>query len=320
MILLALRRLGFALVTLWFAATLVFLLTHLAPGGPAMALGGESGAPGYAEEIARAYGLDRSLPAIYASWLSRLARGDWGHSYRTQESVISLIAGRLPVTLALMAQAIGLATWLGTALGLRSAGSKRRWRGLAGWLAALYAVPSYVTGHALVLLLALTLGLFPVQGPGALPAPGQPIAMAGMVDVVHHFFLPVLTLTLGQLAFAALIVQARAQEELARPYIVTARAKGAGDRRTLLHHVLPNVALPVLVLLGWRLGNLIGGAVVIETVFALPGLGRLAVTSAAARDHPVVVGIVLFASFVMVSVNMVVDALACRLDPRLIDR
>lgn len=311
----AARRIGFGLFAIWAAATLAFLLAHFAPGGPAVGLAGEFGAPGYLEEVSRVYGLDRPLPVIYADWLRRLLMGDLGISYREQAPVLQLIADRAPVTLAVMLPAIVLAAMTGLFLGLWATELGKPRRGLVGALAALHAMPSYVVAHGFVLLFALGLGLLPVQG-----LTDARIALSGLaalLDVARHLVLPILALATVQLAFMALIVRARVLEEVCRPYIVTAQAKGADRRRVLLRHALPNAALPIVTLAGWRLGTVLGGSIIIETVFALPGLGRLAVTAAIARDHPTVIGIVLVASVFMVTVNLLIDLLSYVLHPRL---
>ena len=273
------------------------------------------GRPAISKRFPRAYGLDRPLPVIYADWLRRLLMGDLGISYREQASVLTLIADRAPVTLAVMLPAIALAALAGLGLGLWAADPLRPRRGLVGALAALHAMPSYVVAHGFVLLFALGLGLLPVQG--LADARRALSGGAALLDVARHLMLPILALATVQLAFMALIVRARVLEEIRRPYVVTAQAKGASRRRVLLRHALPNAALPIVTLAGWRLGTVLGGTVIIETVFALPGLGRLAVTAAIARDHPTVIGIVLVASVVMVTVNLLVDLLSTVLHPRL---
>lgn len=310
----ALRRLASGLVTVWFAASLAFVLGHLSPGGPAVALGGEYGAPGHLEEVTRAYGLDRPMHVLYVDWLGRVARGDLGMSYRAQAPVATLIAERAPVTLALMLPALLLSAAAGLALGLALAGGGNRRSPVVATLAGLHALPGYVVAQGLVIVFALGLGWLPVQGLGdARAGPGA----AGVLQAARHLTLPVLSLAIVQLAYVAILTYARVSEELHRPYVMTAYAKGLSAFAVKRGHALRNAALPLLTLLGWRFAALMSGAVVIETVFALPGLGRLAVTSAAARDHPTVVGIVLVACAVVVLVNVAVDIVAQRLDPRI---
>jgi len=311
----ALRRILLGLIAVWFAASLAFVLVHSAPGGPAAALGGDYGAPGQLEEVTRAYGLDRALPALYAQWLARLLGGDLGISYRSQLPVATLIAERAPVTIALMLPALVLATLAGLALGLAAAGLRRGSRAVVGALAGLHAVPSYVIAQALVVVFAMGLGWFPVQG--LVDPRSDGAGLGGLAAMAWRLTLPVASLATLQLAFVALLTRARVAEELRQPYVTTALAKGLSPLEAKRRHALPNAALPLITLIGWRFGAIVGGSVVIETVFALPGLGRLAVTSALARDYPTVVGIVVVTCAVVVAINVLVDLIAYRLDPRL---
>ncbi len=314
MICYAAGRVLFGVVTVWVAATLAFLLAHLAPGGPAIGLGGENGAPGHLEAVNRALGLDRPLPVIYLDWLSRLLTGDLGYSWRAQAPVAAIIRDHAPVTLGLMVPALVLATVAGLPLGLWAASARSSSGWFAGSLGALHALPSYVVAQGLVFVFALGLGLFPVQG---LSDPRVSLeGIQRMADLGWRMTLPVLSLAVLQMAFVALVARSRIAEEMARPYAKTAFAKGLGTTAVKLRHALPNAALPLVTLVGWRLGAAIGGSVVIETVFALPGLGRLAVTSASARDTPVVIGIVLVACTATIVVNILVDLVVRRLDPR----
>ncbi len=311
----AVRRVLLGLAAVWFAASLAFVLVHAAPGGPAVALGGEHGAPGHLEEVTRAWGLDRPLPALYADWLGRIVRGDFGTSYRAQVPVITLIAESAPVTIGLMVPALALATLAGLALGLAASDLRRGASLVVGALAGLHAVPSYVIAQAMVLAFALGLGWFPVQGLS--DARAGTAGAGGLAEVAWRLTLPILSLAVLQLAFVALLVRARVAEEMRRPYVVTALAKGLARPAVRLRHALPNAALPLVTLVGWRFGAIVGGSVVIETVFALPGLGRLAVTSALARDIPTVIGVALVGCAVLVAINVLVDLAAHRLDPRL---
>lgn len=309
------QRLAVGLAAVWLASTLAFALVHAAPGGPAAALGGDFGAPGHLEDVTRAHGLDRPLPVLYVEWMGRLLAGDLGTSYRAQVPVAALIAEAAPVTIALMLPALLVATLAGTALGLAAADRLRTGRAAVAGLAGLHAIPSYVIAQGLVLVFATGLSWFPVQG--LVDARAGATGLARVLDVLHHLALPVLALALVQLAFIGLVVRARVAEELRRPYVVTALAKGLGESQVKALHALPNAAPALVTLVGWRFGAMVGGSVVIETAFALPGLGRLAVTSALARDVPTVVGTVLVTCTAVVAVNVLVDLVAGRLDPRL---
>lgn len=309
------RRLVAAGIALWAVASLTFVLINLAPGGPAIALTGEHGAPGQIEEVMRAHGLDRPLAVRYLDHMARLATGDLGHSFRAGAPVHSLVAAALPVSLALLVPAILLSALAGVALGLATAGLGRAGAGLfTGLMAAAHALPVYVVAQGLVLILAVQLGLLPVQG---LTDPRQALSgWAAVIDLVRHLVLPVTALALHHVTFMALMTRSRLALELARPYAVTARAKGLSHSRTRLRHALPNVLLPIVTLSGQRLGGLVGGVVIVETVFALPGLGRLAVSATLARDHPVVIGAVLVACTIVILGNLVTDLVVARLDPR----
>jgi peptide/nickel transport system permease protein len=315
-----LRRSAFGLIALWAIGTFTFFLVHFAPGGPAVALGGEYGAPGYLEDVARQYGLDRPLWQIYLDYIGRLVRGDLGFSYRASAPVSALIAERLPVTLAIMLPSVILSAWLGVRLAEAfAARPKGGGRTAVALLAAFHAIPTYVVGLALVMALAVGLAWFPVHGlvdPRAPPSGFSETVLAW----VCHLALPVLALALHQISFTALMTRARLREEMARPYFVTARAKGLSIGAALRRHALRNALLPVLTLSGTRLGVLVGGALVIETLFALPGLGRLAISAALARDHPTVIGVTIVGCAAIVVVNLAVDVAVAALDPRTSER
>lgn len=311
---LLLRRLLLAVPTLLCAATVAFVLAHLAPGSPAAALGGDFGAPGLVEEIARIQGLDRPLPVIYAEWLVRLAQGDLGFSFRAQARVADLIRDRLAVTLTLTVSAILLSMLLGIWFGAVSA-ARGGGRLTVAALAAFQALPAYLIAQLLVLVFALWLGLLPIQGLADPRAPALGV-LATLVERARHLALPVAALALSQFGFVALLTRAQLREELGRLYMTTARARGLTEPAARRRHALPNALLPLLNLFASRVGALIGGALVIETLFALPGLGRLAVTAAIARDQPTVIGVVLVASLIIVVANLLVDLLHLWLDPR----
>jgi len=311
-----LRRLLLGLMAVWFAASLGFVLVHAAPGGPAVALVGEHAAPGQLEDVTRAWGLDRPRSVQYAQWLARLARGDFGISYRAQAPVATLIAERAPVTLALMLPALVLASAAGIVLGVAASALRRGSRWVVGVLAGLHAVPSYAIAQVLVLVFALGLGWFPVQGLS--DARSEATGAEGWLQMVWRLALPVLSLALLQSAFVALLARARVGEEMRQPYVATALAKGLSLAQVRRRHALRNAALPLLTLIGWRFGAIVGGAAVIETLFALPGLGRLAVSSALARDIPTVSGIVIVACATVVAANLLVDLVGGWLDPRVV--
>jgi len=314
---LLLRRLIFGAVAVFASASLAFLLAWNAPGGPAVGLAGEYGAPGYLEEVASRYGLDRPGIEVWLGWMGRLLVGDLGQSWREQAPVARLILERLPLTLSLTLAAAALAALAGTIIGGAASRSGRRWPVAA--LSGLHAVPGPIVAQALVLVFALGLGALPVQG---IADPREPardgLALAG--DFLRHMALPVLALALHQLCFVALLVRTGLRTQMRQAYVVAARARGASRVAARWRHALPNAALPVLSLTAMRLGSLVGGALVIEVAFALPGLGRLAVSAAAARDHPVVIGTVVAACAIAWVANLLADGVAPLLDPRLRSR
>lgn len=309
-----LRRLAFGVLAIVVSASLAFLLAWHAPGGPAVGLAGEHGAPGYLEEVAARYGLDRPAAEVWLGWMGRLLHGDLGMSWRQQRPVATLILERLPLTLGLVMAGAALAALAGTVIGLVASASERRWPVAA--LSALHAVPGYVVAQALVFVFALGLGLLPVQG---IADPREPAAggMALVVERLRHLALPVLALALHQLCFVGLLLRAGLIEQMRLPYVVAAQARGLSRSGARWRHALPNAWLPVATLTAMRLGSLAGGALVIEVAFALPGLGRLAVAAAVARDHPVVIGTVVTACAIAWAANLLSDAAAPLLDPRL---
>jgi len=296
------RRLASVALLLWGAATVVFFLIHLIPGDPAAAMLGEGAAPGDVAVLRHDLGLDRPLPAQYGAWLAGLARGDLGRSLQTRRPVLSEIGRAIPAT-ALLAGAAFLAA-LVVAVPAGVAGALFRGRATDRILrvAALAGVstPNYVSGPLLVLVFSVGLGLLPVSGreaPGAL-------------------VLPAVTLGLALAALLSRMIRASFAEELTKPYMLAARARGEGRLKAALRHAARNALPPVLVVAGLQFGSLLTGAVVTETIFSWPGVGRLLIQSIQRRDYPSVQGCVLFIASVYVLVNAIVDALAARLDPR----
>jgi len=296
------RRLASVALLLWGAATVVFFLIHLIPGDPAAAMLGEGAAPGDVAVLRHDLGLDRPLPAQYGAWLAGLARGDLGRSLQTRRPVLSEIGRAIPAT-ALLAGAAFLAA-LVVAVPAGVAGALFRGRATDRILrvAALAGVstPNYVSGPLLVLVFSVGLGLLPVSGreaPGAL-------------------VLPAVTLGLALAALLSRMIRASFAEELTKPYMLAARARGEGRLKAALRHAARNALPPVLVVAGLQFGSLLTGAVVTETIFSWPGIGRLLIQSIQRRDYPSVQGCVLFIASVYVLVNAIVDALAARLDPR----
>ncbi len=309
-----LRRLFQVPVALFIVGSLVFLLIQAAPGGPVTALSGEHATPELRQEIEARYGLDRPLAERYLAWTGALLGGDLGRSYLHKAPVLDVIAERLPATLAIVLPAALLSMIAGLALGLWSTPRAGTRHGQAGPLLALLAhsLPTFWVAQGLVLLFALRLGWFPVQG---LDDPR--LLHPDLADRLWHLVLPVLTLALHQVALTALTLRAALHAEMHRPYMTTALAKGVPFGRARRGHALINALQPVLAVLGGRIGAVFVGAIAVETVFAVPGLGRLVVSAAINRDQPLVLGLALSVCAVAMLGNLVTDLAMNALDPRI---
>jgi peptide/nickel transport system permease protein len=293
-----------------------FLLIHLAPGDPVLALAGENGDAEYYAFVREKFGLDRPLPDQLATYAGNVLSGDLGTSYVQGRPVAEVIAERLPATLLLTGAALALSTVLGIAIGVFTATRRRRWPDVTVTFAtlAMYAAPVFLVGQLAILLLALRAGWFPVQGmsDARSSATGLPAAL----DVGHHLVLPVLALASQEIAAVARLSRVGLLDELARDHIRTARAKGVVERSVIAKHALRRALLPVVTVLGGRVGHLVAGAVVVEVVFGWPGLGRLLVTAMQTRDAPIVLGVFLLVSVTVVVANLLTDLLYAWLDPR----
>lgn len=298
----------------WVVASALFVLLHLAPGGPVVALSGEFATAGTVAEIEARFGLDRPLAVQYGTFLANLFTGDLGISYVHKQPVSQVILAHLPATLILLVPAIVFAAIIGIPLGILSARG-----GFAGPLVVIstliaFAVPVFWLGHLLRLGVSVELGLLPIQGMAnpRLPATGP----AYWLDVMRHALLPWLTLTLHQMAFTVLITRTAMLAEIRRPYFLTALVKGNSRWQAETGHALPNGAAPIYALFGNRVGWLIGGAVLVETVFAWPGLGQLVAAAISNRDTPLVIGVVLLGAVVTMVANLFADLAVVATDPR----
>jgi peptide/nickel transport system permease protein len=298
-----LRRLLLAIPTLAAVATLVFSLIHLIPGDPVLIMLGEGAQPTDVEGLRRELGLDRPLPAQFASFVTGIARGDLGRSLHFDEPVSALIARHYPATveLALAAMAVALATAL--PLGLLAALRKGSWvdRAARAFALAGVSVPSFWLGPMAILLFSIQLGWLPVSGRGG----------------ALHLVLPAATLGLALAALLTRMVRAGVAEELGKPFVVTARAKGLSGTRIALAHALRNALVPVVTVVGLQFGSLLTGAILTETIFGWPGLGRLLIQAIRLRDYPLVQGCVLLIAATYVVVNLVTDLVYAWIDPRI---
>ena len=318
-LLLALRRLAASLPTLLVILAGLFLLLQLAPGDTVDALMAQMGGgdPATAEELRRYYGLDLPAAAQLGRYLWRLVQLDLGQSAIYGKPVAMVIAERLPVTLLLMGASLTLAFLGGTFLGVLAARRIGQWPDtLISTLGLMfYATPSFWFGLMGIVLFAIHLGWLPAGGFEEVGAGYT--GLAHVLDVARHLVLPTLTLALVFLATYLRIMRASMLEVMSLDYVRTARAKGLGETGVIVHHALRNALLPMVTLVGLQAGTMLGGSVVVESVFALPGLGRLAYESVVQRDLNTLLGIVFVSALLVITVNFLVDLIYGRLDPRI---
>jgi peptide/nickel transport system permease protein len=312
-------RLTQGLALVFAVVVLNFVLVHAAPGDPVETIAGASG--GMDEklqaELRAMYGLDQPLPVQLGIYLGKVVRGDLGYSYFFNLPVSDLILERVPATLLLVLTSVLTAFLIGTALGVLSS------RKPNGWLSQLinvmslvgFAAPVFWMGMLLIILLASIFPVFPVSGMRGIESSG--LGWADVVDVLHHLVLPAFTLGLVYLAQYSRLSRAAMLDVLGSDYIRTARAKGLPERLVLYKHALRNAVLPVVTILGLQFGNVLAGAIVVETVFNWPGLGRLAFESVLRRDYPTILGVLLFSSIVVIVMNQVTDLCYRLIDPRI---
>ena len=307
----ALRRAGARLLitlpALWIVVTVVFLLIHLVPGDPIVLMLGEGASAGDIAAMRHSYGMDRPLGEQYFGYWRGLGHADLGRSLRLHDSVWHLIVQRYPYTLALTVAAMLLGAGVAIPAGVAAAQSRGRWadRVLSfGSLIGL-SLPNFALGPVLILLVSIELGWLPVSGAGV-----------GIFDFLRHLVLPAVTLGLGVAAILTRMVRSAMLEELGQEYIRTARAKGLPERTVVYRHALRNALTPILTVLGLQFGSLLAGAIVTETIFGWPGLGRLTLSAVSNRDYPLVQGCILAIGITYVIVNFCTDSLYAVADPR----
>jgi peptide/nickel transport system permease protein len=309
-----LKRLLLTLPTLSLVSLAVFLLIRLIPGDPALVLLGEGADAAALAGVRADLGLDHPLPVQFVSWLQHALRGDLGRSIVSGEPVAGLILQRFGLTAAVVLVAVTVATVIAASAGLIAAWRRNSAIDLAvvGAATVVLAIPSFWLGMVLLLLFGLKLGWLPFVG----YIPFSESAMQAMLFLV----MPVMTLTITESGVLTRMMRSSSIDVLQLDYVTHARAKGLSERVVLTRHVFPNAFAPTLTLVGLTLGHLLGGIAVIETVFTLPGLGRLMVDSVLARDYPVVQGCLLFTAVVYVVVNLLVDLCYPLFDPRVTAR
>jgi peptide/nickel transport system permease protein len=286
-------------------------MLRLTPGDPAAILAGDAANTEQIARIRASLGLDQPIVVQFGIWIGNLLSGDLGESFYYKTKVATLIGQRLEPTLALATLTITIAILVAVPLGVIAAWRFGGWfdRSLMAFSVLGFSVPVFVLAYLLIWFVSLKLGLLPVQGYQRLAD--------GFWPFLRHLILPAITLSVIYIALIARITRASVLEALGEDYIRTARAKGLPEARVLVRHALANAAVPIATVIGIGIGLLIGGVVVTESVYAIPGLGRLTVDAVLARDFPTIQGVILFFSVVYVLINLLVDMSYVFLDPRI---
>jgi len=305
------RRLGGMLVTMFIISTLVFIITNVVPGSPAALILGEDRTPDQVEALNRELGLDQPFPVRYVQWLGDLLTGDFGTSYYNDNSVAEVIAGRIEPTLMLTFSSALLAIAIGIPLGIVAAVYQGSRLDYASMVAALIgaALPNFWLGLLLILLFSLYWQLLPAAGyQSILDNPGE---------TWRYLILPAITLGASHAGVIARMARANLLEVMNADYLRTARSKGLRERRVIIGHALRNSMIPTFGVVGVALALMIGGSIVTEAVFAIPGIGRLLIESVLRRDFPMIQGVILLIALLVALVNLAVDIIYAILDPRI---
>lgn len=297
------RRLGLMIFTVWGAVSLTFVILRLAPGDQATVQLGPDATAADVSALREELGLDRPMLVQYLDYLGSALTGDFGESYRFRESATTVILDRFPATVVLAVTATVLALTIGLLLGIVAGRSPGRLadRAISGITLVMQAIPSFWSGIMLILLMALTLRLLPSAGSGDL----------------RHLVLPAITLAIPFTALVARITRSSVAEVTTEPYILTARSKGLSERAVLTRHAMRNSLIPVVTIVSLHIGTLMGGAVIVEQVFAWEGVGSLLVGAVGNRDYAIVQGTTVLLAIVVVTMNLIADVLNARLDPRI---
>jgi len=300
-----------AIPVMLVVVTIVFVLLRISPGDPAVVLAGDSGTPEVLERIREDLGLNRPLYVQYATWFWDLVRGDLGTSVMSKKPVLDLILSRVEPTLVLAVTALMLTVLLAIPLGTIAAWRQYSIidRAIMAFSVGGLSVPAFVIGYLLILWFSLRLNLFPVQG--------YVSPFADPLRAMLHLVLPSVTLALVYSALITRVTRNSVLEVLEEDFVRTARAKGGTDRRVVLRHVLPNAAVPIITVVGLSIASLVTGVVVTESVFNIPGVGRLMIDAILARDYPIVQGLMLFFALIYVAVNLVIDIIYVIVNPRI---
>jgi peptide/nickel transport system permease protein len=306
-----LRRLAATIPVMLVVAILVFLMLRLTPADPAAIIAGDNANAEQVAEIRKRLGLDQPILSQFVIWVTKLAQGDMGESFFFKKQVVELISDRLEPTLSLAVLTILLAAAIAIPLGVFAAYRQGSWldRIVMGFSVLGFSVPVFVIGYLLIYVFAIQLNWFPVQGYQRLSQ--------GFGGWLHRLILPAFTLSVIYVALIARMTRTSVLEVMNEDYIRTARAKGQTEFKVLVRHALANAAVPIVTVVGLGIALLIGGVVVTESVYTIPGLGRLTVDAVLARDYPTIQAVILLFSLVYVVINLAVDLTYTIFDPRI---
>ena len=298
-----LRRVLIAFPLILVVVTIVFVMVRALPGDPAQLMAGDRATPELIEDNRRKLGLDRPVFEQYLIFLRNLAQGDLGRSVKFREPIAERIAKSIPFTAALALLSVTIGTALGLAIGIITAVYQRSWADRLGIVTSVffYSIPTFWLGLMLILIFSVGLRVLPVQG----------------VGTWKHFVLPVANLAVGQSALIARLTRSSMIEVLSADYVRTARAKGLNQRRVLIRHALQNTLIPIITVVGLSIGGLLGGAIITEKIFGLPGVGSLLLNGIVNRDYPMIQGVVILAAATLIFGNLIVDVIYAFVDPRI---
>lgn len=311
------KRIAQAIPLLFVVITVNFLIIHLAPGDPIYSLLGEGADANFIAQMKARWGLDQPLYVQYIKYISRVFQGDLGYSLLRSESVASLIVDRLQATLLLIFSAICIAVLVGIFLGVIASKKPYSLRDnlITGFSLLGTSIPLFWLGQILLIIFGVYLGILPISG-----MTNVRLELTGLdyaLDVARHLILPAATLAIFFISFVTRLTRASMLEVLGQDFIITARSKGLSDMAVTYKHALRNALLPVMTYVGLSIGLLFGGAILTETVFSWPGMGRLLYDSLKLRDYPVIQGIFVFVCIIVMISNLIVDILYGILDPRI---
>jgi len=306
------RRILLTLPVIWVVVSVVFLLIHLVPGDPIVQMLGEGASAADISALRHAYGFDAPLSQQYAHYWRGILHGDLGQSLRLHDSVTHLVLQRYPYTLALTLAALLIGIAFSVPAGVLSALHPNRWQDRTLGVVSLVGLsfPNFALGPILILVFSIYFGWLPVSTAGT----------GGIGDFLLHLILPAITLGLGLAAILTRMVRTAMLEELGQDYIRTARAKGLGENSIVYRHALRNALIPVLTVIGLQFGSLLSGAIVTETIFSWPGIGRLTLSAISNRDYALVQGCILAVGLTYVAINLLTDVAYTIANPRMRSR